>query len=191
MDDFSDCGGLGLALLESKLSSDGQAFNMLTENAPANQIVWSATLLAALIAQRAAIGLTIIDTGEQVSDDPDNGVWRVLSVAVVAESMMPDHEIINAVSHVYRARDRFLTSMRDSFADSAPDEHGNIDVFVTFWEGWEEDRPEEVIMGVGLALERLFMFDMAAATNGTAEDFEAASDATLAAYHRHVASGLL
>lgn len=190
-ENFDDCGGLGLSLLESKLNHDTEAFNLLAEVVSPAQLVWSAATLAAFMAQRAAVGLAIIDTGEPVSGDPDGGLWRVFSVAVIAETLVPDDELIDAISNVYRARDCFLRSLRDSVGDSGPDADGNLVVNISFWDGWQDGDSYEVIMGVGMALERLFLFDMASEVSEDPAEFAEASAGTLGTYHRFVAGGQL
>ena len=188
-ENFDDCGGFALALLESKLAHDSEAFNILTDTIAPAQIVWSAATLAAFMAQRAAVGFTVADTGEQVSDDPDNGLWRIFTIATVAEALVPDDEVINVVSNVYRARDCFLRSMRDSVADTGPDEDGNVVVSVVFWDGWEDENSFEVIIGVGMALERLFMLDMATEPSETMTEFDESKRSALVVYRRFVAGG--
>jgi hypothetical protein len=188
----TDQGGLGLALLESKLSNDKLSFNILTDSVDVTEIVQSAAALATFIARRAAIGMLSIDSGEQVSDDADEGLWRVLAINSVLEPSTPDDPIIGANSNVYRARDCFLTSLRDSVASGARDAHGDILVGVELWAGWNQgDKTYEVVIGVGMALERLFLCDLLSEETDTDGTLKIATRGVLSEYARFVAGGLL
>ena len=152
-------GGHGLALLEAQIRNDTGMLVLLAKTFDPTDIVDSAIVFAGYLAQRAATGLTV--GGEPLDDESDSGLWHVFDVAAkMGHGPIAEDPELAAISHIYEARDLFLTGIASCLGDVVPGDDGAIEVDVRFWDGWENEDALDVIIGVGMALERLFYFDM-------------------------------
>ena len=159
--------GAGVALLESKLSADREGLDFLTETFTATEIVASAAALSMFIANRVAQVWCDPATGLPASSLPDHGLSLVFAEAHCGDGWgLDDSEAIRLVTAIYLTRDSFLSSL--ATADIVP--AGDIDLVLALSPGWDEPGNLDVIIGVALALERLFLLDMASSAEDPDED---------------------